>query len=201
MQLPVERAEWNEVVVFARAKPWQTVPAMYVSSVALTQRAIGIVNTCLRNEAEYRVTSWREAYRDREYQWRDESSRDFAADALGNHGCERSIRGCNQGSGEAYALRLVSIQQGRIGTPLNDVRELPSEIDRIADSGIHALTAYRAVDVPRIAQKEALSGAEPFGDAMVNTIYREPIQFRNLDTELTLYSVTNIFKREIGAIR
>jgi len=81
MKLPVERAEWDEVVVFAWAKPWQTVPAMYVSSVALTQRAIGIVNTCLRNEAEYRVTSWREAYRDREYQWRDESSRDFAADA------------------------------------------------------------------------------------------------------------------------
>jgi hypothetical protein len=201
MELPVERAEWDEVVVFAGAKPWQTAPAMYVSSVALAQRAIGIVNTCLRNEAEYRVPSRREAYRHREYQWRDESTHNFAADPFGNQRREGSIRGRNQGSGEANAFRLVSIQQGRIGALLNHVCELPAEVDRIADSGIHSLTAYWAVDVPRVAQKKGLSHAESFGDPMVNTVCREPVQFRDLDIELTLYSVTNIVKREIGAVR
>src|SRR4051812_24392593 len=111
MELPVERAEWNEVVDFAGAKPWQTVPAMHVSSVAMAQRAIGIVNACLRNKAEYRVTTRREAYRHREYERRDESSRDLAADPFSSQRCEGSIRGRNQRSGEANALRLVSIQQ------------------------------------------------------------------------------------------
>ena len=78
------------------------------------------------------------------------------------------------------------------------MRELPAEVDRVADSGIHALTAYGAMDVPRVTQKKALSHAEPFGDAMVNTVCREPIQFRNLDIELMLYSLANIVKREIS---
>jgi len=55
------------------------------------------------------------------------------------------------------------------------------------------------MNVPRIAQKKCSSDAEPFGHAMVNTVCREPIQFRNLDIELTLYSFANIVKREIGA--
>ena len=56
--MPVEGAERDEIVVFTGSiftgskltgsKPWQTVPAMNVSGVALAQRAIGIVNTCLR---------------------------------------------------------------------------------------------------------------------------------------------------------
>lgn len=175
MELPVERAQRDEVVVLAWTKPRQTIPFMYVSSVAPAQRTIRIMNSRLRNEPKYRVARRCEANSDREYQWHDETSRDFTADAFGNQRREGAIRGRDQGSGEANAFRLVSIQQRRIGAPSNDVRELPAEVDRIADSGIHALTSYWAVDVPRIAQKKGLSDAEPFGDAMVNTVRRKPI--------------------------
>jgi hypothetical protein len=158
------------------------------------------MNSRLRNQPEHCVARGCEANGDREYQWHDETPRDFTADPFGNQWREGSIGGRDQGSGEANAFRLVSIQQGRVGAPLNGVRELPAEVYRIADSGIHALTAYGAVNVPRIAQKEGLPHAEPLRDAMMNTVCREPIQFRNLNIELTLYSVTKIVKREIRPV-
>src|SRR5262249_3412174 len=99
-----------------------------------------------------------------------ESSHDFTADAFGNQWREGPIRGRNQRSGKADTFRLEGIQQGRIGPPLNDVCELPAEVDRVADSGGHALTAYRTVDVPSVAQKNCRSLAEAFGHAMVNTV-------------------------------
>ncbi len=187
--------------MLAWTKPGQTIPSVYLSSVALAQRTIRIMNSRLRNQPKYCVARRCEANSDREYQWHDEAPRDFTADTFGNQRREGSIGGRDKGSGEANAFRLVSIQQGRFGAPLNDVRELPAEVDRVADSGIHALTTYGAMDMPRVAQKKALFHAEPFGDAMANTVCREPIHFWNLDGELTLDSVPNILECEVSAVR
>ena len=83
MELPIERAEWEEVVIFAGANPWQTVPAMYVSRAALAQRTIGIVNTCLREEAEHYepVLEWPDAVDPRPA--RTTPVRDIGVDANG----------------------------------------------------------------------------------------------------------------------
>src|SRR5947208_2237795 len=44
MELPVERAEWGEVVVFAWSCPRQTITAVNMSGAALAQRTIWIMN-------------------------------------------------------------------------------------------------------------------------------------------------------------
>ena len=81
--------------MLARPSQGQTIPSMYLSSVAPAQRTIWIMNSSLRNQPKYCVARRCEANMTEKYQWRDESSGDFAADAFGNQWCEGSIRGCN----------------------------------------------------------------------------------------------------------
>src|SRR6185312_4045759 len=54
-------------------------------------------------------------------------------------------------------LRLIAVEQRRIGPTTADEREFPGEIHGILDARIHSLTAGRAVDVGRVARKKYAS--------------------------------------------
>ena len=56
-----------------------------------------------------------------------------------------------------------------------DRRQLPGEIDRVADAGVHALAAGRAVDVRGVAEQEGAAVAEMLGHPVMHVIGREPV--------------------------
>ena len=58
-----------------------------------------------------------------------------------------------------------------------------AEVDRIADSGIHTLTAYRAVDVPRVAREEGPPLAEVIRHPVMNAVGREPIDLVDVNLQ------------------
>src|SRR5260370_2822068 len=54
-------------------------------------------------------------------------------------------------------LLLVAVEQARRRTAMMDQRQLPGQVVRVLDAGIHALPAHRAVDMHRVtSQKDAL---------------------------------------------
>src|SRR5579862_5165728 len=61
MQLPVKRSKWGEVVLRTCPDPGQAIAAMHLPCFPLTERAIGIVNPHLRDDAKQRMPAQREA--------------------------------------------------------------------------------------------------------------------------------------------
>ena len=61
---------------------------------------------------------------------------------------------------EADSLRLVSRKQRLIRIAPQHRRQLPGEIDGVTDTGIHSLTADRAVNVCGIAEQEHATPTE-----------------------------------------
>src|SRR5713101_2203802 len=68
-------------------------------------------------------------------------------------------------------LLLVAVEQARRRTATMDQRQLPGQVVRILDAGIHALPAHRAVDMDRVTSQK---------DASVAVVSRRPI----VDTEI-----------------
>jgi len=66
---------------------------------------------------------------------------------------------------------------------LQHCSELPREIDGVADSGVHALTANGAVNVRCIAQQKCAAVPEFRNDAVVDVIRREPIDPLDVDAD------------------
>ena len=69
---------------------------------------------------------------------------------------------------------------------MKDFGDLPGQIDRIADAGIHSLPASGAVDVPGVAGDEHSAAAEALRDPMVDLVRGEPVDFADVDTEQVL---------------
>ena len=55
-----------------------------------------------------------------------------------------------------------------------DSRQLPRQVYRVADAGVHPLPAHRTVDVRGITKKEHTAPAELIRDAVVHAVGREP---------------------------
>src|SRR5260370_37730002 len=61
-------------------------------------------------------------------------------------------------------LLLVAVEQARRRTATMDQRQLPSQVVRVLDAGIHALPAHRAVDMHRVtSQKDTFVAVMPRG--------------------------------------
>ena len=52
------------------------------------------------------------------------------------------------------ALGRVGVEQGALGRSLDDVRQLPGQVEGVLHAGVHALAAGRAVDVGGVAGQE-----------------------------------------------
>src|ERR1700758_3225852 len=101
--------------------------------------------------------------------------------------------------GKADPFGFVGVEKRFVGAVLQHVRYFPAEVDGIADSGVHTLTACRTMDVACIANKESAPHPKFIGNAMVDAIGRKPIHFRDFDIEKTLSVVANVFKIELIA--
>ncbi len=76
---------------------------------------------------------------------------------------------------ENWPLQLETVEKAVIGLALQHGRELPGEVDGIADAGVHALSACRTVHMRGIAQQEDAAMPEAFGDPVMNAIGGEPV--------------------------
>ena len=65
------------------------------------------------------------------------------------------VGGGDQEPGKGKTFLLIGIQQSGIRTPTHDFGDLPRQVDRIADAGVHSLALRRrAVDVAGITGNE-----------------------------------------------
>src|SRR6185437_15432977 len=81
----------------------------------------------------------------------------------------------NQLSGETNAFGFVAVEQ-RVRCPaFHDRRQLPGKVDGVANPGVHALTAGRAVDMRGITAEEGASLAEMLRHPVMHVIGRKPV--------------------------
>jgi hypothetical protein len=71
-------------------------------------------------------------------------------------------------------LRFVRIEKSRVGQAPCYERQLPSQVQGVLDTRIHALRTHRAVDMRRIARQEHVPFPIARGLAMVKMKAREP---------------------------
>src|ERR1700704_1727746 len=65
-------------------------------------------------------------------------------------------------------LLLVTVEKGRWRAATMDQRQLPGQVVRVLNAGIHALPAHRAVDMHRVTSQK---------DALVAVMSRGPIVY------------------------
>src|SRR5262249_58202435 len=70
--------------------------------------------------------------------------------------------------------------------------QLPGEVHRIPDSGVHALAADRAVDMGGVTQQERAPFLEAVGDAMMDAIRREPVDTLNIEAHAAEEILTDV---------
>ena len=95
--------------------------------------------------------------------------------SLAGRECEGAIGGRDQPAGEADPLGLIAVEQALGGAAVQHRRELPGQIDRVADAGVHSLPAGGAVDVRGVAEQKGAALAETLRHAVVHAIGREPV--------------------------
>lgn len=116
-------------------------------------------------------------------EWQQQAAGQLAAQSAGHNRHERAVGAGHQGARKLDAFRLVGIQQFLVSAALCHLRQLPAEIDGIADSGVHSLSANRAVYVSGITEKEGAANAEVLGHAMMHAIAGEPVHLGDFDIE------------------
>src|SRR6185312_11976683 len=160
MRLPIERTERGEVVRRRVSSPRKAVPAVHLPCSALTQGTVWVMNASLQNCAEYRVAAQTESCCHTENKRRKNLPGEFAYDALSDKSCKGAVRSRNKRARKADAFRIVGVEERWMGAALVYMRQLPAEVHRIANSGIHSLTAGGAVDVTGIAGEEGPTHTE-----------------------------------------
>ena len=101
-----------------------------------------------------------------------------------------------QPSREGDPLGFVGIKERRLGKSTDDGRELPGEVDRVADASVHALAAHGAVNVRGIAKQKRAALPGTVGDPMVNTVCGKPVDALDLDAETVQSGLADIIPGE-----
>ena len=102
------------------------------------------------------------------------------------------IGGHDQAPGEGDSLWLVAIEERRIRVPVEDGGEFPGEIHRVADAGVHALSAHRTVDMRGVAEQERTTFAKVIGDPMVHAVGREPVHALDVNAYPFDYALAHV---------
>jgi hypothetical protein len=97
---------------------------------------------------------------------------------------ERAISRRHQPLGKADAFGLVAVQQAVWRAAGQHGRQFPGQIDGVADAGVHALSADRAMDMRGVAEQERAIFAEVLRHPMMHVIGREPIHLLDLNLEV-----------------
>ena len=88
----------------------------------------------------------------------------------------------------------------RIGPAAQHLGQLPAEVHRVADAGVHPLAAGRAVDVPGIAGEEGTALAEGGGDPVVDVVGGEPVHLLDAHAEQRLGIGAELLEAEAGTV-
>src|SRR5580704_10369392 len=201
MELPGHRHQRMVIIHSLDGDPRQAVAAMDIARFAFAQGTMTIVQHDLRYRPEHPLAPGIEFRQDRDYRWYDAHANDVSEPSLGSRQREYPIRRLDQAAREGNALGLVAVEQLVWRTVGKDGLQLPGEIDRVADAGVHALAAGRAMDMRRVAQQEGASVAEMLRYAVMDTVGREPVYLFDLDLEVVDYPAADILEFErIGVI-
>ncbi len=117
------------------------------------QRALPISDLELRDEPQYPALHGSDADGAGHQARRDDAQRP-AHETVSGHEPEEAVCEGDQPARDGQPLHLVSVEQPRWHPALLDGRELPRQVVRVLDSGVHPLPAGRAVDVRRVAGEE-----------------------------------------------
>ncbi len=109
-----------------------------------------------------------------------------------------AVGGRDEAPREGDSLRLVGVELIGVGAPRGDRGELPAEVHRVADAGVHALTADGAVDVRGVAEQEDPAAPERVGDAVVHLVGREPVDLLDLEADAIDEGAIDVVPREIA---
>lgn len=115
-------------------------------------------------------------------------------------GCVERVGGGTVDVREAATLGLVAVEQ-RCGCAMQDIGELPREVDRVADAGVHALGTGGAVKVRGITEQEHATGAEMIGDAVMHVIAGEVAHVHVRQLEPLRHILRHVFPRLGRAVR
>src|SRR3569833_195368 len=163
------------------------------------QWAIAIVQHDLRNRPEQEFAGKVETDQSRHNDWCDARADQFRESTVS--GCEGEYFGgrSNEAACEPDSLGLVAIQQGIRCTPCQHGLQIPGQVYGVSDSGVHSLSAGRAVTVSCVTQYEGPSLAELLGDPVVDPVCGDPVDFSNLNFQMLYGAVADI--REAQALR
>src|SRR3989454_5416769 len=89
---------------------------------------------------------------------------------VGDHERKGPVGRTQQPLGNREALVLVGVEQRLTRTSRHDERELPRQVVRVLQTGVHALRTYRTVDVCGIAEQEAAAVAEAHSSPMMDAV-------------------------------
>src|SRR6516225_1553384 len=184
MDLPNHCLQGLIIVDIAGDDPRQPIAAMNGASPSLVQGAMAIIDHDLRYRPEHEFTKDAEFHQCWKYRRREPRADHVGDLSLGRYQHEHPVRGLDQAACESDALGFVAVQQ-RVGGATHKNRvQFPGEIDRIADAGVHALSAGGAMNVRGVAEQEGAALPEILGHAGVDAIGREPVDLLDFDLEI-----------------
>src|SRR5262249_6109071 len=184
MDLPSHCLQRLVIVDIAGDDPRQPIAAMNGASPSLVQSAMAIIDHDLRYRPEQEFTKEAEFHQRREYRRHKSRADDLSELSFGGGKGEHPVRGLDQAVCESDALGFVAVQQ-RVGRAARKNRlQVTGEIDRIADAGIHALSAGGAMDVRGVADQEGAAFPEVPRHAVVDAISREPVDLLDFDLDI-----------------
>src|SRR6266851_686245 len=97
------------------------------------------------------------------------------------HELEDAVGRRDEAPREADPLRLVSVENALRRALAQDRRELPREVDGVADARVHSLPTDRAVDVGGVAEEEDAPAPETSRHSVMDPVGREPLHSRDVD--------------------
>src|SRR5262249_43588534 len=154
--------------------PRQPLAAAHVTRRSLSERPVDIVERELRYRAIEELARAFDVTDGRQRQWCDPRPYDIGDPTFGRDERERAVGRRHETAREADALRLVRIEQAISRFAVDDRGELPREVHRVADAGVHSLAAHGTVNVRGVAEEEASPDAKAVGHAMMHVIGGKP---------------------------
>src|SRR5205807_7629456 len=112
---------------------------------------------------------------------------------------ERAVRGRDQSARETDSLGFVAVEEMLRRTIAEHAGELPREVGRVSDPGVHPLPADGTVDVRGIAEQEAAALPKPRRDAMMHLVRGEPVHAADVDAQPLQQAGAHVVPAEILA--
>jgi len=200
MDLPIHRREGEKIIRAIDPHPWQAIATMHMSCRTTAQGTLAIIQHDLRDGPEQVLSDRIQPGCYRDQHRRNPCAHDIGDPALGGGEAEEAIGGRDQPPCEPDPLSLIGIEQlvGRAAG--HHGGKLPGEVDGIANPGIHALSAGRAVNMRGVAKQQRPPLAEMFGNPVMHMIGRKPVDLFHLHLEVADGATADVRECQLAGI-